>query len=141
MSWQDHRHAPALGAVLCPMDAVPDGGCKELRYGSGTGHDAAADNSALSLLLYRQGNQIRAYVNCCPHFSVPLNARPNDFMLLSEQRVMCAWHCSVFRLQDGHCIDGPAQGMGLETVPIHIDGDRVVLGATSTASTASAACP
>ena len=44
MGWQDHRQAPAPGAPLCRLQAIPDGGCKELRFG--------ADDAAFSLLLF-----------------------------------------------------------------------------------------
>jgi nitrite reductase/ring-hydroxylating ferredoxin subunit len=121
MGWQDHPQAPAPGALLCRLQAIPDGGCKELRYGSG--------DAAFSLLLYRQGEQVRAYVNSCPHFSVPLNAHPDEFLVLEQRRVMCAWHCSVFELDDGRCVDGPAQGMGLQPVPVRLEQDRVIMAA------------
>jgi nitrite reductase/ring-hydroxylating ferredoxin subunit len=101
------------------MDSVPDGACKELRYGEGDG--------LFSLLLHRRGAGIRAYVNSCPHFSLPLNARPDKFLLLADARIMCAWHCAVFRLDDGHCIAGPAQGMGLEAVPVAVMDGQIYM--------------
>jgi nitrite reductase/ring-hydroxylating ferredoxin subunit len=121
MSWREHRYAPALGTLLCRVDSVPEGACRELRFGEGDG--------LLSLLLHRRGDGIRAYVNSCPHFSLPLNARPDKFLVLDHARVMCAWHCAVFRLDDGHCIAGPAQGMGLEPVPVTVLGQEVYMGA------------
>jgi nitrite reductase/ring-hydroxylating ferredoxin subunit len=123
MGWQDHRHVPPPGTLLCELQAIPDGGCRELRFGP----DAAAFN----LLLHRHGAQVRAYVNSCPHFSVPLNAHPGQFVLLEQRRIMCAWHCSVFDLDNGHCIDGPARGMSLEPVPVRLEHERIVLGAAT----------
>lgn len=120
MGWQEHRNAPAPGTVLCAADEVPDGGCRELRYGSG--------DAALCLLLYRRGDEVRGYLNCCPHFSLPLNAQPDQFVLMDGGRIMCAWHCAVFRLDDGHCLQGPALGMGLEAVPVYVDEGNVRLG-------------
>jgi nitrite reductase/ring-hydroxylating ferredoxin subunit len=119
MSWREHRCAPAQGTLLCRMDSVPDGACKELRYGEGDG--------LFSLLLHRRGAGIRAYVNSCPHFSLPLNAHPDKFLLLADARIMCAWHCAVFRLDDGRCIAGPAQGTGLEPVPVAVVDGQIYL--------------
>ncbi|HXN10845.1 MAG TPA: Rieske 2Fe-2S domain-containing protein [Steroidobacteraceae bacterium] len=120
MSWRGHRFAPAAGTPLCHIDAVPDGACKELRFGDG--------DDSFNLLLYRRGDEVRAYVNCCPHFSLPLNAQPDEFLLLRNSEIMCAYHCAVFRLDDGHCIAGPAEGMGLEPVPVRLDGALICLG-------------
>src|ERR1700750_3157476 len=119
MGWRDHRYAPAPGTLLCRLDSVADGACKELRFGEGDG--------MLSLLLHRDGQTVNAFVNSCPHFSLPLNSRPNQFLLLADKRVMCAWHCAVFRMSDGHCIDGPAEGLGLERIAIVVRGDSIYL--------------
>jgi nitrite reductase/ring-hydroxylating ferredoxin subunit len=120
MGWREHRYAPALGTLLCRLDSVVDGACKELRFGEGDG--------MLSLLLHRQADAVRAYVNSCPHFSLPLNAQPDQFLLLANRRIMCSWHCAVFRLDDGHCIAGPAEGLGLEPVPVSLRDGAVYLG-------------
>jgi nitrite reductase/ring-hydroxylating ferredoxin subunit len=121
MSWRSHRDAPAPGQWLCALDSVPEGGCSELRYGERDG--------AFSMLLYRRGGEVAAYVNCCPHFSLPLNSRPGEFLMLSEERVMCAYHCAVFRLRDGHCIEGPAEGMSLDRVPVEIRDRQIYVTA------------
>jgi nitrite reductase/ring-hydroxylating ferredoxin subunit len=120
MGWREHRYAPALGTLLCRLDGVADGACKELRFGEGDG--------MLSVLLHRLGETVRGYVNSCPHFSLPLNAQPDQFLLLANGRIMCAWHCAVFRLDDGHCVAGPAKGLGLEPLPLHIRDGSVYLG-------------
>jgi nitrite reductase/ring-hydroxylating ferredoxin subunit len=126
MGWQQHRYAPAAGSLLCRLEDLPDGRCKELRFGPSD--PTLPGDGALSLLLSRRGEQVRAYVNCCPHFSVPLNARPDQFVLAGNDRVMCAWHSAVFRLEDGHCVEGPAQGMGLDAVPVRVVEGLVLMG-------------
>jgi nitrite reductase/ring-hydroxylating ferredoxin subunit len=102
--------APAKGTLLCRADTVGDGDCKELRFGAG--------DRLFSLFLYRRGDRIRGYVNNCPHFSLPLNTSPDKFLLVEDGYLMCAWHCAVFRLEDGHCTDGPAKGLSLEAIPV-----------------------
>jgi nitrite reductase/ring-hydroxylating ferredoxin subunit len=117
MAWNSHRLAPASGSLLCPLADVPEGSCHEVKYGEGDG--------AFSVLLYRVGAEVRAWVNNCPHFSLPLNAQPDEFLMLSGERVMCAWHCAVFRLVDGVCTEGPAHGMSLDRVPVEVAGGEI----------------
>jgi nitrite reductase/ring-hydroxylating ferredoxin subunit len=49
--------------------------------------------------------------------------------MLPGERVMCAYHCAVFRLADGFCTEGPAQGMSLDRVPVMVSGGEVRVGA------------
>jgi nitrite reductase/ring-hydroxylating ferredoxin subunit len=121
MSWQARRYAPAPGQRLCALENVTEGECTELRYGAG--------DDAFTMLLYRLGLDVKVYVNCCPHFSLPLNARPGEFLMLSGARVMCAYHCAIFRLRDGYCVDGPAVGMALDSVPIEIRDGQIFVAA------------
>jgi nitrite reductase/ring-hydroxylating ferredoxin subunit len=118
-SWRDHPNAPAPGSVLCAVEAIPDGSGYEVIYGEGP--------RKLRLVAFRDGAAVWAYVNSCPHFSLPLNARPQTFLISERNQVMCAFHCAIFRFDDGACIDGPAVGMGLEAVPVAVKGDQVVI--------------
>lgn len=109
--------APA-GARLCRIEDIEDGGCLEVRCRA---------EPAPSIVVMRSADRAWAYVNLCPHFSLPLNARPGEFLIDGSQRVMCAFHCAVFRFADGHCIEGPAVGMHLEPVPVNIENGEVVV--------------
>jgi nitrite reductase/ring-hydroxylating ferredoxin subunit len=117
MRWEQHRDAPAPGSLICRIDDVPDGACKEVRYGQG--------ETAFAVLLYRSGKQLRAYVNLCPHFCLPLNARADEFLLLEQGLIMCAHHSAVFRLDDGKCVGGLPPSERLEAVPIQLIGDQI----------------
>ena len=121
MAWNSHRLAPAPGSLLCHLDALPEGACHEVKFG--------ANDDAFSVIVFRTGAEVRAWVNNCPHFSLPLNSQPNEFLMLPGERVMCAYHCAVFRLSDGLCTEGPAQGMGLDRVPIQVAGNDILVGA------------
>jgi nitrite reductase/ring-hydroxylating ferredoxin subunit len=121
MGWREHRSAPGPGWPLCRLDSVADGHCIELRFG--------ADEGLLSLLLYRRRAEVRAYVNSCPHFSLPLNARPHSFLLLAGARIMCAWHCAVFDLASGTCLEGPSLGLRLESVSVDVRDGAIYVAA------------
>ncbi len=112
MNWRELRHAPELGARLTSLESLPDGGLSEVILGDG--------KEAFRILLARQGRQVKAYLNRCPHFGVPLNTEPNRFILLPQRQVMCAIHCAAFKLEDGQCVDGPVKGDHLLEINIDI---------------------
>lgn len=106
------------GKLLCRLDSIEDGGCTEVpSIGTGDG---------LRVIVVRKAQTAWAYVNRCPHFSLPLNAAPDRFLTFAPHRLMCAYHCAVFRFEDGVCIEGPAQGMRLDAIPVTVvDGDVI----------------
>jgi nitrite reductase/ring-hydroxylating ferredoxin subunit/uncharacterized membrane protein len=55
------------------------------------------------VLLLRQGDRIRAIGATCPHLGGPL-----DEGAIEGNTVTCPWHGSVFNLEDGALIHGPA---------------------------------
>ncbi len=106
----------AAGTLLCRLDAITDNGCIDVQVG--------VEESTERVIVVRSGCRAWAYLNRCPHFSLPLNSTPNHFLVVGAGRVMCAFHCAVFRFEDGACIEGPAFGMNLQRVPVHlIDGE------------------
>ncbi|WP_226064711.1 DUF2231 domain-containing protein [Kaistella polysaccharea] len=58
----------------------------------------------ISVLLAKQNNKIYAIANTCSHLGGPLN----EGELLEGGKVKCPWHDSVFSLEDGCVINGPA---------------------------------
>jgi nitrite reductase/ring-hydroxylating ferredoxin subunit len=44
---------------LCPLAEIPDGGA--------TARDAMLPDGAESVILLRQGGEVRGYLNTCPH--------------------------------------------------------------------------
>jgi nitrite reductase/ring-hydroxylating ferredoxin subunit/uncharacterized membrane protein len=59
--------------------------------------------SGTNVFLYRRGERIHALANRCTHRGGPLHKGSVD-----RQSVTCPWHLSVFRLEDGAVIRGPA---------------------------------
>nr|ABU50911.1 hypothetical protein [Pseudomonas sp. WBC-3] len=104
--------------VLCKLDDIKEGGALGL---PGPQHPHPE-----GLVVVRRGDSVWAYVNRCPHFSVPLNFQPQTFCTYRSQILMCAHHSAMFRFEDGQCVDGPCKGAQLESVPIRLV-DRVVI--------------
>ena len=79
------------------------------------------------MLLYRSGLEVKAFINCCPHLSLPLNSRPGEFLLMSGERIMCAHHCAVFRLAGWPVRRRAGRQDSLEAVPVEIRDGQVLV--------------
>lgn len=116
MKWSDIPLAPESGTFLCKKEQIPDGGGWEVTFGDG--------KEPFRVVMLRRGEDVWAYHNSCPHFSIPLNYEPQHFIALDGELVMCAHHTAFFRFDDGHCVDGPCTGTSLLSVPVVVvDGD------------------
>ena len=113
MNWRDMPFAPDTGTSLGHLDQIPDGGISEAQFGEG--------KDTFKVMLIREGQNVQAYLNRCPHYGVPLNTEPNKFFILSDRQVMCAVHCAVFRMDDGACVDGPVKGDHLTSIDVQVD--------------------
>jgi len=81
-----------------------------------------------SIVLARVGDNVKAYVNNCPHANVPLNSMYKVEIDPRELTLKCSVHDAFFRVEDGLCVRGPCQNQALKAVPIIIDAQgRVFL--------------
>jgi nitrite reductase/ring-hydroxylating ferredoxin subunit len=60
-------------------------------------------------------DQLRAWLNSCPHEGRRLDYAPGKF-LIDKQNLVCAAHGASFRLSDGFCVGGPCRGESLRAV-------------------------
>jgi nitrite reductase/ring-hydroxylating ferredoxin subunit/uncharacterized membrane protein len=67
------------------------------------GKPRRVDIKGTPVLLLRRGNRIQAIGATCPHFGGPL-----DKGTIDGDSVTCPWHASVFSLNDGALLHGPA---------------------------------
>jgi len=77
------------------------------------------------VLLLRQGDRIRAIGATCPHLGGPLHKGA-----INGDTVSCPWHGSVFCLDDGALIHGPAM-MPVAAYEIRIEEGRVAIRANA----------
>jgi nitrite reductase/ring-hydroxylating ferredoxin subunit/uncharacterized membrane protein len=71
------------------------------------GRPAVRAVADVSILVYRQGDQVSALIERCGHETAPLG----DGEMTgagADACVVCPWHGSVFRLTDGAVVHGPA---------------------------------
>ncbi len=100
--------------LLCRLEELPDGDSRGF---------PPAPGSFTGLFAIRQGDQVRVYVNSCPHIGVPLDPAPHRFLDAKKTVIICSAHGARFRISDGECISGPCFGEALESVPVRVDAE------------------
>jgi len=125
MLWHAVPRAPAPGTALGPVAELSDGQATLLALDTGGG---AAH--PFRLLLMRDGAAVRAFVNRCPHFGVPLAAKQALLISKPGNSITCNVHYARFRWSDGVCESGECVGEGLIPVPLDISADgQLFIGA------------
>ena len=108
-------------SALVVFDALEDGGFAEA--------EAVIDGDAESLILHRQGDAVRAWLNVCPHAGRRLDWAPGKFLKSKEGLLVCAAHGASFELENGHCVAGPCRGDALRAVAVEVVDGQVRLAA------------
>ncbi len=103
---------------LCALDDLP-----ELQP---VAFDAEVAGTSESLLLLRQGAEVSAFLNVCPHAGRRLDWAPGKF-LMEGAHLICAAHGASFALPAGLCVAGPCKGQSLRAVALRVEGDGVWL--------------
>lgn len=105
---------------LTALNDIVDGGFAEV--------EAMIGDDAESLILYREGDAVRAWLNVCPHAGRRLDWAPGQFLKSRDGHLVCAAHGASFELVRGGCVAGPCRGDSLRTVPVSVQDGDVVLG-------------
>jgi nitrite reductase/ring-hydroxylating ferredoxin subunit len=105
--------------VLARLEQIVDGGFLEV--------EASVDGDAESLVLYRQGDEVRAWLNICPHAGRRLDWAPGQFLKSAQGHLVCAAHGASFELQHGDCVAGPCRGDRLRAVAVSVDAGEIRL--------------
>lgn len=104
---------------LTTLQALPEQGFAEVHA------ELAGDFE--SLVLYRDGDQVRAWLNVCPHAGRRLDWAPGQFLKSKEGYLVCAAHGASFDTRDGVCVAGPCRGDALRAVAVQVRDGRVLL--------------
>jgi nitrite reductase/ring-hydroxylating ferredoxin subunit len=104
---------------LARLDDVDDGGFHEV--------EATIDGAAESLILHRRGDEVRAWLNVCPHAGRRLDWAPGRFLMSKEGLLVCAAHGASFETLRGECVAGPCRGASLRAVAVRVDAGEIRL--------------
>lgn len=118
-TWKSRPNAPASGTVLSQFDAIADGAAKEFTWGVGI--------NTFRMFVVRKADKVFGYLNICPHYSLPLNHRPDQFLTRDGTRIMCRQHLAIFDIEHGACLDGACDGTALCPIPVSVDQSMIVV--------------
>ena len=75
----------------------------------------------------RKDDQLYGYQNVCPHAQAPLEWVPHQFLSDNKDYIICAVHGAEFTIEEGACLGGPCEGVGLTPVDVEVIDNQVVL--------------
>jgi nitrite reductase/ring-hydroxylating ferredoxin subunit len=105
--------------TICSLADLPDPGSRAFSIGPG--------DWPLRGFVVRQGNEVFAYVNRCPHAGHPLNWQPDEFLTQERTLIMCRSHGAMFEMNTGRCVAGPCTGQSLRALSARIEHGQVML--------------
>jgi nitrite reductase/ring-hydroxylating ferredoxin subunit len=119
-----------LERVICRLADLEESGSRGFTVGGG--------DWPLRGFVVRCGNEVRAFVNRCPHAGHPLDLRPHRFLTPDRAMILCSSHGALFEKDAGQCLAGPCAGERLRAVPLEVIGDVVMIAADADLAALSA---
>lgn len=108
-----------LERVICRLSDLQPIGARGFTIGGG--------DWPLRGLVVRVREEVRGYLNRCPHAGHPLNLLPNRFLTADGALLLCVSHGALFDKLTGLCIAGPCPGQSLRPIPLKIVDGFVML--------------
>lgn len=118
MSEDERLTATPPGVALAPLDSIADGKARnfviQMRKGRFYG------------FVLRIGDEVRGYVDRCPHMGLPLAQKLDDYLTPDGALIACSWHGALFAPSDGACLGGPCAGAALTPWPVTVEDGMIV---------------
>lgn len=92
--------------------------------------DFEREGERLTGIVIRDGGDLHAYVNRCPHVTYSLDIGDGEVKDASGSFLMCSSHGAMFLPESGECFMGPVVGRRLERLPARREGDALVVTIT-----------
>jgi nitrite reductase/ring-hydroxylating ferredoxin subunit len=105
--------------VICRLDDIEVSGARGFTIGTG--------DWPLRGFVVRIKDEVRGFINHCPHAGHPLNLRPHRFLTPDSALILCSSHGALFEKLTGLCVAGPCAGQYLRAVPLTIENGFVML--------------
>ena len=114
----DNPARPPAGVALCAVADLADPGSKGFRF--------RADSKMFAGFVVRMGEEIRGYVDSCPHAGWPLAAWDDRYLTREGDLILCGGHAALFRPLDGLCVAGPCADEKLTPWPVEVVGGQIL---------------
>tara|TARA_B100000519_G_scaffold9380_1_gene7434 strand:+ start:462 stop:845 length:384 start_codon:yes stop_codon:yes gene_type:complete len=99
----------------------------DLKNGEAKGFNVEGSGIAQRLIIVRQGDGVKAYINLCPHIGSRLDGDVGQFLDDEDPTMLlCDSHAALFRIEDGVCVEGPCEGDKLFPADVTVVGNAVV---------------
>ncbi|WP_421907532.1 Rieske (2Fe-2S) protein [Mameliella sp.] len=115
-AWKNYRGAPREGTRICALSEVPDGNTLCLVL------------DGFPVLVVRRGDEVRAYVNACPHQYLPLDHKGDRLISADRTILRCTNHAAGFSVTTGEGVEGLGIGKCLDMIPVVVDGHSILVG-------------
>ena len=114
MSLEPHERLSATpaGVRLGPLSAIADRGARN--------YVLKIRDAYFHGFIVRLGDEVRGYVDRCPHMGLPLAQTLDDYMVADGALIGCSWHGALFEPTDGRCVGGPCVGASLTPWPVEV---------------------
>jgi len=110
-----------LERVICRLADLEEYGARAFTVGGG--------DWPLRGFVVQSGNEVRGFVDHCPHAGHPLALRPHRFLTPDRAMILCSSHGALFEKDAGRCLAGPCAGQSLRPIPLEVIGDVVLIAA------------
>ena len=108
-----------LERVICRLADLDEHGARGFKIGGG--------DWALRGFVVRCGNEVRGYLNRCPHAGHPLDLIPDRFLTADRALILCSSHGALFDKDHGLCLAGPCAGQSLSPLSLVVLDELVLL--------------
>ena len=105
--------------AVCRLDQLADPGSRAFQIGSG--------DWPFEGFIVRQGSDVYAYENVCPHRNFPLNWQGDRFLDRTGSQIICSAHGARFELDTGACFFGPCVGRSLRALAARVENGQVIV--------------
>lgn len=105
--------------ILCKTTDIEDPGSKSF--------EVKIKRRTRSIFVVNKDGDFFAYYNQCPHTGASLEWQEDQFLDLDKALIQCATHDALFMIDSGECISGPCNGDSLQSLPLGIESDQIVL--------------
>lgn len=90
--------------------------------------DVWPNDKALSVIVFRESDEILAYYNICPHAGWPLDNFDGSFLQDEKKNLICAAHGAVFDYKTGKCLGGPGKNKPLVKYNYSLINNDILIG-------------